>query len=267
MAGFDPAGDASRRRVLAPCVSGRSGDRRHRHDRTGTHAGWRSAQREIAPAQLAGRRQPVVPMFCVPAAGMNPRPCRSRRRQYDAGARERQRRTGSARTGCSVPLSRSELAIDRQRIVGREDVPPSDCRARRMFTLRRRVAEGATVFLQVRTRRRREKPPGWRSRRPHGHRQQGKPAAPSLSGYAPTRRRCWPASARRPPPSWPRSARPAGMRRACRARGRRLPRGGWPGCAPAPATTAATRRPPAGRHGPGKALSRNPAGLTRGRPR
>jgi len=119
MAGFDPADDTSRRRVLAPRVSGRSGDRRHRHDRTGTHAGWRSAQREIAPAQLAGRRPPVVPMFCVPAAGMNVRPCRRRRRQYDAGAGGRRRRTGSARTGCSVPLSRSELAIDRQRIVGR----------------------------------------------------------------------------------------------------------------------------------------------------
>ena len=72
--------------VLAPRVSGRSRDRRHRHDRTGTHAGWRSAQREIAPAQLAGRRPPAVPMFCVPAAGMNPRPCRRHRRQYDAGA-------------------------------------------------------------------------------------------------------------------------------------------------------------------------------------
>jgi hypothetical protein len=47
--------------------------------------------------------------------------------------------------------------------------------------------------------------------------------------------------------------RPAGPRRACRARG------ADPGCAPAPATTAATRRPTAGRHGPsGKALSRNP---------
>jgi len=50
-----------------PCVSGRSRDRRHRHDWTGTHAGWRSAHREIAPAQLADRRPPVVPMFCVPA--------------------------------------------------------------------------------------------------------------------------------------------------------------------------------------------------------
>ncbi len=119
MAGFDPAEDASRRRVLAPRVSGRSRDRRHRHYWTGTHAGWRSAQREIAPAQLAGRRPPAVPMVCVPAAGMNLRPCRRRRRQCDAGAGERQRRTGSARTGCSVPLSRSELAIDRQRIVGR----------------------------------------------------------------------------------------------------------------------------------------------------
>jgi hypothetical protein len=57
-------------------------------------------------------------MFCVPAAGMNPRPCRRNRRQYDAGAGERQRRTDSARTGCSVPLSRGELTIDRQRIVG-----------------------------------------------------------------------------------------------------------------------------------------------------
>src|SRR6266567_5303226 len=52
---------------------------------------------------------------------MNLRPCRRRRRQCDAGAGERQRRTDSARTGCSVPLSRGELAIDRQRIVGRED--------------------------------------------------------------------------------------------------------------------------------------------------
>jgi len=67
MAGFDPADDASRRRVLAPRVSGRSRDRRHCNDRTGTHAGWRSAQREIAPAQLADRRPTVVPMFCVPA--------------------------------------------------------------------------------------------------------------------------------------------------------------------------------------------------------
>ena len=55
MAGFDPAGHASRRRVLAPRVSGRSRDRRHRHDRTGTHAGRRSAQHEIAPARPAGR--------------------------------------------------------------------------------------------------------------------------------------------------------------------------------------------------------------------
>ena len=39
-AGFDPADDTGRRRVLAPRVSGRSHDRRHRHDRTGTHAGW-----------------------------------------------------------------------------------------------------------------------------------------------------------------------------------------------------------------------------------
>ena len=32
--------------------------------------------------------------------------------------RRTQRRTDSARTGCSVPLSRGDLAIDRQRRVG-----------------------------------------------------------------------------------------------------------------------------------------------------
>ena len=66
MAGSDPADDTSRRRVLAPRVSGRSRDRRHRHDRTGTHAGWRSAQREIAPAQR--RRRPFPCSVCPPRA-------------------------------------------------------------------------------------------------------------------------------------------------------------------------------------------------------
>jgi hypothetical protein len=99
MAGFNPADDTSRRRILAPCVPGRSRDRRHSHDWTGTRAGWRSAQREIAPAQLAGRRPPFVPMFCVPGGGMKLRPCRRRCRQRDAGAGERQRTTDSARTG------------------------------------------------------------------------------------------------------------------------------------------------------------------------
>jgi hypothetical protein len=206
-------------------------------------------------------------MFCVPAGGVNLRPCRSRRRQCDAGAGERQRRTDSARTRCSVPLSRGELAIDRQHIVGREDVPPSDCRARRMFTPRRRAAEGATVFLQVRTRRRREKPPGWRSRRPPGHRQPGKLAAPSLSGHAPTRRRCWPASARRPPPSWPRSAPACGHAPSV------------PGARPAPSARGLARLRASTGHDSGNAKAagrtprpregtqRNPAGLTRRRPR
>jgi hypothetical protein len=127
MAGFNPADDTSRRRILAPCAPYRSRNR-HRHDWTGTRAGWRSAQREIAPAQLAvdGRHSSHV---LRARRGMNLRPHRRRCRQCDARAGERQRATDSARTGCSVPLSRSELAIDRQRIVGRAasgtDVQPS----------------------------------------------------------------------------------------------------------------------------------------------
>jgi hypothetical protein len=118
MAGFDPADDTSRRRVLTPRVSGRSRDRRHRHDRTGTHAGWRSAQREIAAAQLAGWRPPAVSHVLHARRGHEPAALPQARRQCDAGAGDRQRRTGSARTGCSVPLSCGELAIDRPRIVG-----------------------------------------------------------------------------------------------------------------------------------------------------
>ena len=85
--------------------------------------------------QPAGR-PPVVPTFCVPAAGMNLRPCRRRRMQCDAGAGERRRRTGSARTCCSVPLSRGELTIDRQRIVG---IDLSSCRVSARPARSRRV--------------------------------------------------------------------------------------------------------------------------------
>jgi hypothetical protein len=118
MAGFDPADDTSRRRVLVRAYP--AGHVIGVTVMTGPvpMPGGVPRSAKSRPHNYPPRRPPAVPMFCVPAAGMNPRPCRRHGRQYDAGAGERQRRTDSARTGCSVPLSRGELTIDRQRIVG-----------------------------------------------------------------------------------------------------------------------------------------------------